>query len=47
MGTLASWAFILALLLVTYAVIAERHGWLNDPTPPQHDDTDDTNDTKD
>lgn len=45
MTPLASWAFLLALLLVAYVVIAERRGWLDDPQ--QHDDIDDTDDTKD
>lgn len=36
------WAALAAALLVAYAVIAERHGWLNDPTTS--DDTDDDKD---
>lgn len=47
MTPLASWALILALLLVAYVVIAEARGWLDDPAPQQHDDIDDTDETKD
>lgn len=44
MGPLASWAFLLALLLVAYVVIAEARGWLNRPTTAPTDDTDDDKD---
>ena len=44
MDPITSWAAIAGGLLVTFTVIAEARGWLNDPAPQQHDDTDDTKD---
>ena len=38
MDPLQSWAALAAIALVAYVVIAELHGWLNDPT--HTDDTD-------
>lgn len=38
MDALTSWAAIAALLLVTFTVIAEAHGWLNQPTPQTTND---------
>lgn len=39
MDPLQTWAALAAIALTAYVVIAERHGWLNQPTP-QHTDTD-------
>ena len=44
MDPITSWAAIAAGLLVTFTVIAETRGWLNDPTPQPHDDDTDKKD---